>query len=270
MMDEFLLRFDTMDHYELLGVPADADAPTIQRAWTLRTRRYDPTFAPPAERGLFDRALRSIEGAFAVLSDPVKRHRYDQSRLGASGGPTPTATLADFTWVASSSPAPEVPRTTGPARHPSAPDLRAAAPLDPRLESMRTDLSKLIAEVERLSAAVHLLVARSVEPGAVRVDTLLAAAETVTETRATLAAMQAEQAEVAGRWSDASGLWKRVARQRPTDATPLVRASVALRKGGQDLDGAEALAQRAIELDPDCADAHAALAVTQALKARRR
>ncbi|MEZ4391813.1 MAG: DnaJ domain-containing protein [Polyangiales bacterium] len=269
-MDEFLSRFDMMDHYELLGVPADADAPAIHRAWQARSRRYDPTFAPPAERGLFERALRSIEGAFAVLSDPVKRHRYDQSRLAAAGGPAPAATLADFTWVASTAAATEVPRAAAPARQPSAPDLRAALPPDPRLESMRADLSKVIVEVERLSAAVHLLVARSVEPGAVRVDTLLAAAETVTETRATLAAMQAEQAEGAGRWSDAAGLWKRVARQRPADPSPLVRASVALRKGGQDLDGAEALAQRAIELDPDCADAHASLAVTQALKARRR
>lgn len=268
MMDEFLSRFDTMDHYELLGVPADADALTIQRAWTSRTRRYDPAFAPPAERSVFERAQRAIEGAFAVLSDPVKRHRYDQSRVSAAAAPAPA--LADFTWVASASVAPEVARAPAPTRQPSAPDVRASAPPDPRVESMRADVSKLIVEVERLSAAVHLLVARSVEPGAVRVDTLLAAAETVTDIRATLAAMQAEQAEAAGRFSQAATLWQRVARQRPTDAAPLVRASIALRKGAQDLDGAEALAQKAIDVDPDCADAHAALAVTQALKARKR
>jgi tetratricopeptide (TPR) repeat protein len=103
----------------------------------------------------------------------------------------------------------------------------------------------------------------------VKVETLVAAAESLSQTRATLAAMQAEREEEAGRLAQAAALWQRVARQRPGDPAPLMRASDALRKGPADLEGAEALASRALDIDPDHAEAHAAIAVIHTLRSRR-
>lgn len=264
-MDDFLAKFDGMDHYALLGVAVDADAPTIQRGWASRSRRYDPAFAPPAERAQFERAVAAIETAYEILSDPIKRHRYDQSR---SAKATPVnATLADFTWVAT--PSASSPVLASSSERTSGDELRAQLAADPRIEALHADFSRSLHELERIGAAVHLLLARSVEPAAVPLERVIEAAQTLTETRATLASMQAQFAERAGNYAQAALLWQRVARQRSRDASPLVRASIALRKAGQDLEGAESLARRAIELDPDSADAQAALAVTQALRARR-
>ncbi|MFO0625664.1 MAG: DnaJ domain-containing protein [Polyangiales bacterium] len=261
-MDEFLNRFDYLDHYELLGVSRDVDPVTLQHAWSVRARRYDPTYAPPMERAAFERASRAIEGAYAVLSDPAKRQRYDLTRAGARGASADP--LSDFTWNASApSPAPAPP----PSRISSS-ELRGATS-DPRHDAINATLGKVLAEVERVATAVHLLVAQSVEPGAVKVETLVAAATSLAETRATLAALQAEREEEAGRLAQAATLWQRVARQRPTDPAAWMRASDALRKGAGDLDGAEAMANRALAIDPDHAEAHAAVAVIQTLRARR-
>jgi hypothetical protein len=261
-MDDFLTRFDHLDHYELLGVTRDVDPVTLQHAWSARARRYDPTFAPPMERAVFERAARAIEGAFAVLSDPLKRQRYDQSRAG--GRPPSPSSLSDFTWTAAAPSQPAAP----PVARVSSSELRGVS-ADPRHEAMSAAMGRVLAEVERIAAAVHLLVAQAVEPGAVKVETLVAAAESLSQTRATLAAMQAEREEEAGRLAQAATLWQRVARQRPGDPAPLMRASDALRKGPADLEGAEAMANRALDIDPDHAGAHAAIAVIHALRSRR-
>lgn len=261
-MDEFLTRFDHLDHYELLGVTRDVDPATLQHAWSARARRYDPAFAPPVERAVFERAARAIEGAYAVLSDPLKRQRYDQTRGGAR--PASPSSLSDFTWTAAAAAAP----VAAPAARISSSELRGVS-ADPRHEAMNAAMTKVLAEVERVAAAVHLLVAQAVEPGAVKTETLVAAAESLSQTRATFAAMQAEREEEAGRLAQAATLWQRVARQRPTDPSPLMRASDALRKGPGDLDAAEALANRALDIDPDHAEAHAAIAVIHTLRARR-
>ena len=220
------------------------------------------TYAPPMERAAFERASRAIEGAYAVLSDPLKRQRYDQSRAGAR--PASQSSLSDFTWTAT---APSQPAAAPTARVSSS-EIRGAS-ADPRHDAMNAAVGKILAEVERVAAAVHLLVAQAVEPGAVKVETLVAAAESLSQTRAALASMQAEREEEAGRLAQAATLWQRVARQRPGDPAPLMRASDALRKGPADLEGAEAFANRALDIDPDHAEAHAAIAVIHALRSRR-
>lgn len=261
-MDEFLTRFDHLDHYELLGVTRDVDPVTLQHAWSARSRRYDPTYAPPMERAAFERASRAIEGAYAVLSDPIKRQRYDQGRAAART--SSHSSLSDFTWTAAAPSQPAAP----PVARISSSEVRSAS-ADPRHEAMNAALGRVLAEVERVAAAVHLLVAQAVEPGAVKVDTLVAAADSLSQTRATLASMQAEREEEAGRLAQAATLWQRVARQRPGDPAPLMRACDALRKGPGDLEGAEAMANRVLDIDPDHAEAHAAIAVIHALRARR-
>ena len=73
------------DYYEVLGVPRDADAAAIKNAFRELAMKYHPdrSKAPDAEE-----KFKEIAEAYAVLSDPKKRAKYD--RGGFAG-------VADFT-----------------------------------------------------------------------------------------------------------------------------------------------------------------------------
>jgi molecular chaperone DnaJ len=62
------------DYYEVLGVPRDADAKAIKAAFRGLALKYHPdrNKAPDAEE-----RFKEIAEAYAVLSDPEKRARYD-------------------------------------------------------------------------------------------------------------------------------------------------------------------------------------------------
>jgi molecular chaperone DnaJ len=74
------------DHYEVLGVPRDADARTIKNAFRALARRYHPDTStePDAEQ-----RFREVAEAYGVLSDPARRASYD------AGGPA-GATAGDL------------------------------------------------------------------------------------------------------------------------------------------------------------------------------
>jgi len=67
------------DYYQILGVPKDADAQTIKKAFRKLARQYHPDMnaSPDAEK-----RFKEINEAYEVLSDADKRARYDQ--LGSS------------------------------------------------------------------------------------------------------------------------------------------------------------------------------------------
>ena len=64
------------DYYDILGVPRDADKKTLKDAYHRLAMKWHPdrNKAPDAE----DR-FKEIAKAYAVLSDPKKRARYDAS-----------------------------------------------------------------------------------------------------------------------------------------------------------------------------------------------
>lgn len=74
-----------IDFYELLGVARDADAAELKRAYRELALRYHPDKNPGSHEA--EEKFKEVSTAYAVLSDPEKRARYD--RLGASGGGAP-------------------------------------------------------------------------------------------------------------------------------------------------------------------------------------
>ncbi len=70
----------SQDYYAILGVPRDASAQDIKKAFRRLAQRYHPDVStePNAEE-----RFKDINTAYQVLSDPEKRSRYD--RFGVSG-----------------------------------------------------------------------------------------------------------------------------------------------------------------------------------------
>ncbi len=68
------------DYYELLGVPRDASAEDIKRAFRRLARQLHPDTNPDPEA---EATFKAVAQAYEVLSDPEKRRQYD--RFGAAG-----------------------------------------------------------------------------------------------------------------------------------------------------------------------------------------
>src|SRR5260221_11129580 len=65
---------DSRDFYEILGVPRSASQEEIQQAYRKLARTYHPDVnSDPAAEDRF----KDISEAYAVLSDPQTRRRYD-------------------------------------------------------------------------------------------------------------------------------------------------------------------------------------------------
>ncbi len=70
-----------VDYYAVLGVPRNASAPDIRRAYRRAARRHHPDLnRDPDGSERFAAAARAYE----VLSDPVARARYDKRSLSQS------------------------------------------------------------------------------------------------------------------------------------------------------------------------------------------
>lgn len=61
------------NYYAMLGVPMNADADTLKRAYRQLARRYHPDLAGAGG----EVEMKRINRAYAVLSDPEKRQQYD-------------------------------------------------------------------------------------------------------------------------------------------------------------------------------------------------
>lgn len=71
---------DELDYYTLLGVPDDADADAVKRAFRSFARKYHPdrfAEADDAKKKRADRIYRRGSEAFQVLTDPESRKLYD-------------------------------------------------------------------------------------------------------------------------------------------------------------------------------------------------
>lgn len=70
----------TVNHYETLGVPADAGAADIRRAYLAQARRHHPDYHSDdddAERRSHAHQMQTINEAWAILGTATSRSEYD-------------------------------------------------------------------------------------------------------------------------------------------------------------------------------------------------
>lgn len=75
-----------MDHYAVLGLSRDANSDEIKKAYYAKTRELFPDSLQPisgknldtVEKLRKNREYEIILAAYNVLSDPIRRDRYDQ------------------------------------------------------------------------------------------------------------------------------------------------------------------------------------------------
>lgn len=72
------------DYYEVLGVDKGADDATLKRAYRKLAKKYHPDMNPGDEEA--EKKFKEASEAYAVLSDPEKRRKYDQFGHAAFDG----------------------------------------------------------------------------------------------------------------------------------------------------------------------------------------
>lgn len=71
------------DYYQFLGVPKDATADALKKAFRKLARKYHPDVSKEVDA---EARMREVNEAYAVLSDPEKRVAYDQLGRGQAPG----------------------------------------------------------------------------------------------------------------------------------------------------------------------------------------
>jgi curved DNA-binding protein len=71
------------DYYAVLGVPRDATADQVKKAWRKLARKYHPDVSQEPDAAA---RMSEVNEAHAVLSDPEKRAAYDALARGHRGG----------------------------------------------------------------------------------------------------------------------------------------------------------------------------------------
>jgi DnaJ-class molecular chaperone len=71
------------DPYQLLGVPRDASADDMKKAYRKLAKQYHPDLNPGDS--VVEQRFKEVTAAYDLLSDPAKRARFDRGEIDASG-----------------------------------------------------------------------------------------------------------------------------------------------------------------------------------------
>ncbi|MEM7272019.1 MAG: J domain-containing protein [Actinomycetota bacterium] len=85
----------TSSHYEILGVPRQANHDEIRRAYLAAARRWHPdrhSGGPVAEAEKAERAMRRVNQAWSVLGDKAAREAYDRQLVPSGAADAAGAT----------------------------------------------------------------------------------------------------------------------------------------------------------------------------------
>lgn len=75
----------TPDPYATLGLPSTASLEQIKSAYRRLAREHHPDRKPGDKRA--ENRFKDVSNAYALLSDPAKRRRYDDGEIDADGNP---------------------------------------------------------------------------------------------------------------------------------------------------------------------------------------
>ena len=75
------------DPYDVLGVDRTASAEVIQKAYRKLAKKLHPDLNPGDRKA--EAGFKELSGAYAILSDPEKRRRYDSGEIDAAGEEKP-------------------------------------------------------------------------------------------------------------------------------------------------------------------------------------
>lgn len=75
------------DPYKTLGVKKDASQDDIQKAYRRRAKKLHPDLNPGDRQA--EEQFKEVSAAYALLSDPEKRARFDRGEIDASGAERP-------------------------------------------------------------------------------------------------------------------------------------------------------------------------------------
>ena len=91
---EITMAEQKRDYYEVLGVDKNADDAAIKKAYRALAKKYHPDMNPGDADA--EKKFKEASEAYAVLSDPDKRHQYDQFGHAAFEGGAGGAGGFDF------------------------------------------------------------------------------------------------------------------------------------------------------------------------------
>ncbi|HEX4803459.1 MAG TPA: DnaJ domain-containing protein [Myxococcaceae bacterium] len=235
---------DRLNHFEVLGLRPGASAGEVKKAYHEASRRYHPDRFFEKNLGSFrarvERIFKRIHDSYSVLSDVDLRAQYERDHPDIASPPAAVSLTKDEARAAE--------RRARLARHPYVAKLTRVHEL---LDSGRKNLAS--GDFSKAYTDLHL--ASKLDPKNQDVHELIHQVRHRHELQR--AAEELKRGEAAERVKDlvaAARCYLNAADLDPKSSLAAAKAAKLLLHPGNDLKQARALAQRAVDLDPDNAD----------------